>query len=379
MELLVVVAIVLAMASLLLLLVPKKPAEIKRTELIIAAVQTALGMTEANRGSAMSPTEHPFAGSQAEAGGQRFAFVRSDPRWPGAVARSGTALKGVPSPEYLSADLNHLLMASDRFADQAVPLLFGARREDLGVLQSQRKVVTKYRQLPMPSATTSGRPGKVLSPRTGLPATSGYQGDDHPDFPDTLVPSRAQLADPTYGVLADSKATLDYLFGSSNMQSDLASLKALYNADPSLPEDVNRFRDPVEARVLGATREPLVFTNTSATAQQTPDGQSPSESSWKPGRISVKRQGAGWQVGNTTGGTWVRYRLAGLAVYDAWGVELLTSKASGSYRIISAGADGVLAVAPGTDKTIDTDLVGDLQDRLPLSDQDQDGAKDNLP
>ena len=74
-----------------------------------------------------------------------------------------------------------------------------------------------------------------------------------------------------------------------------------------------------------------------------------------------------------------RYRLPGLAVYDAWGNELLTvAGANDAFRVISAGPDGVLAVAPGIDGTLDTDLIGDLRERLPLDARDQDGAKDNL-
>lgn len=372
-ELLVVVAIMIALATLLLLVLGGKPAEVKRTEAIIATVRMALGLAGAQRG-AMSPTEHPFAGSQADAGGQRFAFVRGgDPTWSGPVATTGTALTGVPNPGYLDADTDHLLMGSDRFADRRIPLLFGAMRGDLRVLQSQRKLVTKFRALPMPVTGGNG-PAKVVSPRTGQRTPGGYQGDVNADYPDTLVPSRAQLDDPGYGRLSDTKPALDYLFGASSAQSDLAALKALHYADPTLPVEVNDFRVPVEPRTLGAVSEGLVYTDHGSGRGN--DGTK-AENRWRPGRIPVS--GTASKRLDAQSGTWVRYRLAGLAVYDAWGNELFTvASANDAFRVISAGPDGVLAVAPGTDDALDTDLVGDLRERLPIDERDLDGAKDNL-
>ncbi len=374
-EMLVVVAIVIALATLLLMVMPKpKIAEVRRTEIIIQTVKVALELAAASKGSAISPTEHPFAGSQADAGGERFAFIRSDPSWLGPVAKTGTALKGVPHPGYLMGELDHLLMASDVYADKRIALLYGAKRQDIGVLQSQRKVVTKYRQLPMPPNSTTGSQPKVLSPRTGQPtAGGGYQGDLNADYPETLVPSQAQLADTAYGRLADSKSALDYLFGSSSAQAELASLKALYNADPRLPTEVNTYTTGIEARAVGGISEPLVFTNAG-----TGNDARVIESKWKPGFIPISGTGSTMTVGTVTSSRWARYRLAGLAVYDAWGNELITTLGAGGHRVISAGLDGVLAVAPGSNNSIDTDLSGDLQGNLPIDAKDLDGAKDNL-
>lgn len=376
-ELLVVVAIVAGLTALLVTLLNNKHPDVKKTEVIIQQVAMAIGLAEASRSSAMSPTEHPFAGSQADAGGPRFAFVRSDPRWATPIARTGTALRGVPTPDYLDANQGHLLMATDRFAERSIPLLYGARRQDIGVLQSQRKLVTKYRQLPMPTPKTDGTQAKVVSPRTGQRTPGGYLGDVHPDYPDTLVPSTTQIADQQYGRLSDSKPALDYLFGSSSAKSELAALKALYNADPALPEDVNRFRMPIEPRAIGQHSEPLAYTD-AGMAESGPSSTNAIESRWKPGRLAAKRVGSAWQVTAGGGDGWIRYRLAGLAVYDAWGRELMVTANGRQHRIISAGLDGALAVSPGTDETVDTDLVGDLQERLPISQQDQDGEKDNL-
>lgn len=380
-ELLVVIAIMTILSAMIL--VGAKAilgnAEKKKTETIIQTVKTGIELAIANKGSAISPTEHPLAGSNADAGAGRYSFIRAQAGVSGTVATTGTALKGVPNPDYLSFDANKLLMASDRYNEKRVVLLYGARREDIGVLQSLRKVVTKYRLLPMPPRpTNSSVTPKVISPKTGNPATRNYQGDsntDCPEFPDTLIPSKPQLDDPNYGRMADSKPALDYLFGNSSAQAELSSLKAIYNADPSLPEDTNDFRTPIEERSVGGVREALVYTNAGTGRGQE---YTKTEGKWKPGYIPVAGTTT-MTLDAPTGSKWVRYRLAGLAVYDAWGNELMTTTGSNnSYRVISAGQDGALAVDPSKDNTIDTDIAIDTNGKLKINEKDKDGTKDNL-
>jgi len=388
-ELLVVIAIMTILAAMILVGASAimGNAEKKKTETIIQTVRTGIELAIANKGSAISPTEHPFAGSNAEAGGGRFQFVRASgiTAWGSgsSVSTTGTALKGVPNPQFLSGASGPLMMLSDRYQDERIVLLHGARREDIGVLQSLRKVVTKYRLLPMPPKRADGTPGTVLSPRTGLPSGS-YQGDNNTDFPDTLIPSKPQLDDGTYGRLADTKPAIDYLFGNSSAQSELASLKALYNADPTLPEDQNKFRTGIESRTVSssngpAVTEPLVFSNANIANGQ--DLKNLESNKWKPGYIPVSSgSGPTLTLDNATGTRWVRYRLAGLAVYDAWNNELLTvTGANNSYRVTSAGQDGALAVDPGKDNRINGTTVSvDASGKLQLDPNDKDGAKDNL-
>jgi prepilin-type N-terminal cleavage/methylation domain-containing protein len=376
-ELLVVIAIMTILAAMIL--VGAKAilgnAERKKTETIIQTVKVGIELAIANKGSAISPTEHPFAGSRAP----RFPFTRTRKSFSGPVSTTGTALRGVPTPEYLGADQTKLLMTDDRYADRRVVLLYGARREDIGVLQALRKVVTSYRLLPMPPKSTPPPP-RVIDPTTGSPASS-YSNTN---FPDTMIPSIStppkptdQENDPNFGKLADSKPALDYLFGNSSAQSELASLKAIFNADPTLPEDKNDFRTPIEKRgPIGGVDEPLVYTNS-----DTGKGSqfSKAEPHWKPGYIPVST-GATKTLEPPTSNNWVRYRLAGLAVYDAWGNELMTvTGANNSYRVISAGQDGALAVDPDKNYTIETDITVDtVTSTLLFDSKDKDGAKDNL-
>jgi prepilin-type N-terminal cleavage/methylation domain-containing protein len=374
-ELVVVIAIMTILASMIL--VGAKAligdANKKKSETIIQTVRQGIELAIANKGSAISPTEHPFAGSRADAGGQRFAFKRSKDG--SDVSKTGMALKGVPDTSYLSSDVDKLLMKSDIYADDRIVMLYGARRESIGVLQSLRKTVTKYRQLPRPPkpADPTIKP-KVLSPVTG--AVAAYNDTN---FPNTLVPTVIQDADtmPPYGLLGDSKLALDYLFGNSNAQAELASLKALFNADPSLPEDVNDYTTSVEERTVGPHREPLVFTNYGNAKNK--DFKNV-ESKWKPGRIPVGTVSGGkTTLAGAGSDKWVRYRLPGMAVYDAWGNELLTvTGENNSYRVLSPGLDGAMAIDPGKNNKLDTNFTGDMDAKLPLTGDDKDGAKDNL-
>jgi prepilin-type N-terminal cleavage/methylation domain-containing protein len=381
-ELLVVIAIMTILAAMILVGASAimGNAEKKKTETIIQTVKTGIDLAIANKGSAISPTEHPFAGSNADAGGQRFLFVRAtgNTLWTGPLSKTGTALKGVPNPAFLSisSQASYLQMPSDRYQDERIVLLHGAKREDIGVLQSLRKVVTKYRLLPMPPKKADGSQAVVLT-RAGTPPTS-YQGDLNTDLPDTLIPSKPQIDDPKYGLLSDTKPALDYLFGNSSAQAELASLKALYNADPTLPIEVNKFTTGVEARATGMVNEPLVYTNIGATGNM---NNRTEETHWKPGYIPVTSgSGPNLSLDSVSSSRWVRYRLAGLAVYDAWGNELMTvTGTNNSYRVISAGADGALAIDPGKDNKIDTLTISlDGDKKLTIDPKDKDGSKDNL-
>jgi hypothetical protein len=387
-ELLVVISIMAILSAMILMAIGKfsKNAEKSKTQTIIQTVQTGINLTIANVGSTISPTEHPLAGSRAYAGNSRFSFVRRENG--SSVSGTGEALKGPSHYQHLSGASyqSKLMMSTDRYADNRVPILYGAMREDIGVFQSLRKVVTKYRLLPKPPVRKPDASRSiaaewyplVISPVTGT-NTATYE---EANYPNTLIPTqnqdenkdpRGQAITPAFGLLGDTKSALDYAFGNSNAQAELTRLKAIYNADPTLPDDVNTFKTGIERRTVGLDSEALVYTNYGS------PGQSDSKTTkdkYEPGYLSV----ASPSGGNTSldSGKWVKYRLAGMAIYDAWGNELMTVMGeNNSYRVISAGADGVLAIDPGKNLAWDTPMSGNL-DSINVQGDDKDGAEDNV-
>jgi hypothetical protein len=69
-----------------------------------------------------------------------------------------------------------------------------------------------------------------------------------------------------------------------------------------------------------------------------------------------------------------------LALYDAWGVEILYSiSTSGSPRLLSAGADGVFRYNPGPNHQLQTNISGAADpENASLGGDDQDGNGDNV-
>ena len=94
------------------------------------------------------------------------------------------------------------------------------------------------------------------------------------------------------------------------------------------------------------------------------------EAFWKPGYLSIM----GTTIMSGAGSKWVRYRLPGLALYDAWEREILCAVThNGDLRLWSPGADGVYAFEPGRNHKLDSTnpiaaRVGD----------DEDGTHDNI-
>jgi hypothetical protein len=206
----------------------------------------------------------------------RYKFVRVEGS---SVSINGLAYKGPTHFKFLKSDTDKLMMGTDRFAEENVPKLYGGMRQEIGVLQSLRKVVTKYRLLPMPPKPIDPMAEWfVISPVTGTTSVtySGLNDIDHQYFPNSLIPTNYQddnknssgtVVQPPYGLLGDSKLALDYLFGNSNAQAELAGLKALYNADPSLPIEANTYKTGIESRTVGGNTESLVYTNYGTTGQ----------------------------------------------------------------------------------------------------------------
>ncbi len=386
-ELMVVISIIAVLAAMVMAVVGllQRDAKKERTKAILAAMSKGIDLTAAAIGSTISPVEHPLAGSRAI--GSRFQFMRySTPHYKGTkLPAAGTpldvsaiALSGLASTAQLplgSGADNQLMLPSDLYADPRSYLLYGLKREFIGVLGAQQKRVTKYIQLPRPPQGQQNL-AAALYPLLTTAA-----------LPLSTIPSDAQDADPAFGHPAASKQTIDFVFGSSGIQTELAGLNALYLADPttyangagaggSLAAKANAFRYPVNhAAIAGDTSPDLVLLYT--------DGHP--QANWQPGCIAMSggiptaddaapAPGSAWTISGPAGASWLHYRLPGLAIYDAWKVEVLYSvSAQGGMRLMSAGADGTFQFNPGVNKVLDS-----IDPELAPSGDDQDGAKDNI-
>jgi type II secretory pathway pseudopilin PulG len=396
-ELLVVIVIILSLGTLLLVAIGMITSHAKeeKTSAIITAIGKAIALAGANRAGTISSVEHPLAGSRAP----RFLFRRFTPpadTGTGAVASGAAldtaadALAGLSATSQLpgrasGSSASDLMLPSDLYADQSSYLLFGVKREYIGILGALQKRVTKYILLPLPFQ------GQASLAASLFPALTTAA------LPQDTVPTDVQDADPAFGHPSGSKQALDYLFGASAVQGDLSALNAIHLADPTTAANAstiagtgnttvdNAFRNPINPRQISAppgtpgaigdpTLLPLLYT----------DGKP--EITWKPGCVYVsggvpdyagtKTQSFTLASGGSPGGggMWVHYRLPGMAIYDAWGVEILFSIApQGGVRLMSAGPDGVFAFNPVANHILDSS-----DPELGPSGDDTDGIHDNI-
>ncbi len=328
-ELLVVVALVAALVGMLVAVIKPKP-KIERTRAILASLRMAFDQASAQTGFQLSPAEHPFAGSRSP----RSPFVRADG---GPCDTAGEAITGIDPSLVDATARTRVLLPDDRFADAGLPLLFGLRRDEIGVVGSMQKATTKRRRLARPAG------GGALAPPY-----------DDVHYPGTLEPSDAADADPNYGTPAANKQAFDYLFGASAAQGELVALGALF----ATPDPHGAFVHPLRLRRVVSSNLPIAFTDAATDA----DGQP----RWQPGYV---------RDGTLPDGrpSWKHYKLPGLAVYDAWGVEVLCSGASANVRLRSAGEDGVFRWQPGQDRQLQTSPIATV-----AAGDDGDGAKDDL-
>ena len=310
-ELLTVIAIIATLSALLVASAGALSSGSKksRTDSILGAVRNAVELTLAEQGMAASAAEHPLAGSREP----RTTFVRANG---GAVAATGVAL--VLSGRTTIADVqsgkqSRVLLPEDRFADPAVPQLYGTPRHRLGILGVPQAGVTKYRKLP-----------------TNLDAS--VDPDSLPDGDYLIAPK---------GTPQDHQAHLERLLGAA-AGSELASLGAL--------------RTP-----------PADYTVAIAYGRVLTSGNGVER--WKPDHIRDGTLSSGPGAGQPA---WKPYRLPGVAIYDGWGTEVLYAVKPSGFAVISAGADRVFRFDPGKDHTVAT--AADAND--PAGD-DRDGSLDN--
>ncbi len=322
-ELLMVVVIISILAGIVLgtVNVLKRSTAKSKTNVILAEIRQGIELTVANKGGAPAPSEHPLAGSKAPRSpfvGLRGRILQPDGSVVGGamtvVNPAGQALKGVDEWS-VTSNGDRVMMPDDLFADPAVPILFGMRREYLYVIGADQSAVTDYFRLPKPAP-----------PATTIPPP---YDNSNPLYTEKL--SHVISA----GTPQDNQQAIDYLFGNSNVSTELARLKALF----SPPDDAAL----IHAGLLWSPE---------------PSG---GESRWKPGRI-------------LDGGAYKLYRLRGLGLYDAWGHEILSSYSrGGALRLMSAGPDGVFRWDPGPDGILQT-----TADAVVPAGDDLDGSRDNI-
>ncbi|MBA3683776.1 MAG: prepilin-type N-terminal cleavage/methylation domain-containing protein [Planctomycetes bacterium] len=345
-ELLVVIAIMATLSALVLVgatqlgIGSKK----RKTETILAILRQGIELGAASKGSTVSSVEHPLAGSRPGrllfAGQRGRAADGSGGSWVAALDASGEGLVGAPEWFVQGSDRNRVLMPDDTFADTRVPMLFGARRELLGIIGAEMGAVTRYRRLSPP------KPPELL-----LPAP--YDGTNA-RYSDALC-----LVKPA-GVALDNKRALDYLFGGSSVISELSGLKAVYT-----PPD-----DDATKRLYPPT---TIASTDNGGRVWSPDGGDPADgkSFWEAGRIQEGLMNSGPDAGQPD---WKLYKLRGLGIYDAWNREILFSySSSGAVRLLSAGYDGVLRWNPGQNRVLDT-----AANATAAGGDDKDGERDNI-
>jgi prepilin-type N-terminal cleavage/methylation domain-containing protein len=392
-ELLVVILVISILASLLLVAVSgiTTSAQRRKTAKIEDTIRTALAEAIANLGSPPSPAEHPLAGSlplnPGDIGG-RFPFYHvSGPAAGTLQPTTGLALTGVPAAMLGASDIPQLMLPDDLYDGHgAVPFLYGLRRDHIGIMGAVQRRVTQYMALPMAPAAAS-QAGSIGST---LPVLQGpFTATAANPYASSLVPTIDDLQHtppggnvPDYGKPDANQAALTYVFRNSDAMSELSGSKALYSAGPTYPittggaaapstvAPTTTFLYPINAATvptLGGAADPdsLALVYTDCDPEHLASG---SRSQWQPGYIRVTPAGSGFTI-STSGSTWVRYRLPGLAVYDAWGDELLYSLTpDGGIRLMSAGADGVMCVEPGADAVIDSPHPT-LRDPVPSASQ----------
>ncbi|MBA3686838.1 MAG: hypothetical protein H0W72_16580, partial [Planctomycetes bacterium] len=101
-----------------------------------------------------------------------------------------------------------------------------------------------------------------------------------------------------------------------------------------------------------------------------PDPQDGSDR-WQAGRVRCGVIDAGASTGQPD---WKRYQLRGIAIYDAWGREILCRwSSSGGLLLLSAGADGCVRWHPGQDSAYAT-----VADATAPAGDDRDAQRDNI-
>jgi prepilin-type N-terminal cleavage/methylation domain-containing protein len=299
-ELLAVIAIIALLAGMVLGVsaVVRENATKQRVRAGIQLVRSALE-ARANSGALITPVAHPFANTSASVGAGRAVFIRSGTAGfsaGAAVSRSGSMAIEVDDPLWIaSAERTRVLRHDDAFegleADGDAPHLRGLTRRELSVL-----------------GTAAGLIDHIRLPNPGVMRWADRNNDGVLDTPYDFSTGAYQRSQ-WWAIEA----------------GDLTTNAVEQNG----PDFWNRILGPETADELTKIR----FLRTSPTTWPLGAGN----------RVRLPPESAVDPVGASllVAGTARPYRLRGVAMYDAWGTEIISYLDDDKRLIIeSAGKDG---------------------------------------
>jgi len=356
-ELLIVISVIAILSAMFLSIINmlQNHAKVAKTKSILDAALLGISSTAMTSGTNLSNVPHPMANTMVAGAMARSLFLRGvttgslvqgtsvdttaealECATPAIVATSEDVRLLLPTDVYVGNQT--LVLHSNSTTDD--PLIYGLDRQHLNILGSGWGLVD-YRRLP------------GLSPlydpnNTGILQGAPYTNTGVPPYPDTsfLVSNPGDLTEPTQNLYEiDSKKVMDFALG-PEVSTELSSLGGLRTADitntASIPIANYRLRLwPIKTGSSFPSFDPR---NSKMV------GQVLDNSVWKP------------------------YLLRGVAIYDAWGHEVLFyTSTNGSMSFMSAGLDGYFCWNPGPDLNFDT-----MPGSTSPSGDDLDASHDNV-
>ncbi|MBA2480971.1 MAG: type II secretion system protein [Planctomycetes bacterium] len=332
-ELLMVVAIIAILTGMILAVVgPVRRSVMKgKTNAILAEVRLALATVAAD-GSQIAPVEHPLAGTALPAPGfPRPIFLRAD----GTPVNLTAEAIIVTDMTWVDVTFRpRVMLPNDRFRGVVtagdLPLLYGMPRGRIGILGAADENITTYRRLPSLKVGYDKSPGVLKDPTSA-------------NYPDDAFLIKPTISPPDKLEDRSTKA-VDYLL--SFHRAGILQKGGIFTSGA---DGITLFNNRVWTAQPSANPTPGVKKKDYETFPN-----------WQPGRV--------------LDGSWIRYRLRGSAIYDAWGNEILCSMgANDAIRLESAGNDGVFRWFPGQDGVYQTNPTD-----LAASGDDLNGELDNV-
>lgn len=342
-ELLATITIILLLSGLSLAAANLVSASTKRTKtsLILSHVLIGIEKSAINTQINLSGITHPLAASAEP----RPPFIRADTSITALRTTSdGWEALSVQNINWVNEDArDRVLLDSDIYADPDVPLLYGIERAKCSILGASSRWVTSYRNLPSPIAGTPYAEGAISNPtlRTPYdntiypdkwflirPATTVWKGATTESFTLTqfeIVRDASELPFPGLTAIVDSEwsdawgksAQSAFQTALSSEIDNLASLGAIKNSTSTQLPLLTKSESTIHGNRIRR------------------DTSAPFSRTFKPGTL------------RTNDGNWIRYRINGPCLYDAYGQEIIVYRLpNGSLQAESAGPDGVLRWLP---------------------------------